>query len=229
MTMPVPARPAAHRLPHRGDDGVAVPAGRGGAHRRHLRLHGAAAPRARGEAEGQRLPQREDRQDPRAAAGLRVRLLRPAGRHRGASWCARACRSPCSTSAAWTRSSPCCTRWRRWSARRQRGLALLRRHARAAARDRRGGARACRAGRACSSRNGTSRTSARSAGCRELVGIAGGDDCFPELARAAAGQGPHHRRRRRDRAAQPGHHRRLLVRQEVPPREGGGAAGLGAR
>ena len=37
---------------------MAVPAGRGGAHRRHLRLHGAAAPRARGEAQGQRLPQR---------------------------------------------------------------------------------------------------------------------------------------------------------------------------
>jgi vitamin B12 transporter len=73
-------------------DRVAVPAGAGGAHRRHQRLHGAAAPGARREAQGQRLPERQDRQDPGAAARLRVRLFRPAGRHRGGADPRRACR-----------------------------------------------------------------------------------------------------------------------------------------
>ena len=77
------ARTATHRLPDRGNDRVAVPAGAGGAHRRHQRLHRAAAPGARGEAQGQRVSQRQDRQDPGTAARLRVRFLRPAGRHRG--------------------------------------------------------------------------------------------------------------------------------------------------
>jgi ABC-type hemin transport system substrate-binding protein len=46
------------------------------------------------------------------------------------------------------------------------GLAPARRHARAACTRSRRRAAPCRAGRACSSRSGTSRTSARSAGCR---------------------------------------------------------------
>jgi outer membrane cobalamin receptor len=53
----------AHRLPDRGNDRVALPAGRRSAHRRHQRLHRAAAPRARRKAQGQRLHQRQDRQD----------------------------------------------------------------------------------------------------------------------------------------------------------------------
>ena len=48
--------------------------------------------------------------------------------------------------------------------------------------------RASRAGRASTSRNGTSRRSPASAGCRSSIGIAGGDDCFPELARESLGK-----------------------------------------
>ena len=88
-------------------------------------------------------------------------------------------------------------------------------HARAAAGHRAGGRALPRRPR-CSSRSGTSRTSARSAGCRELLGIAGGDDIFPELAAQSLGKDRIIARRRRDRPAQPGHHHRLVVRQEVP-------------
>ena len=59
------ARPAAHRLPDRGDDRVALSARRGAPHRRHLGLHGAAAPRPRREAAGLGVPRRPDRQDRR--------------------------------------------------------------------------------------------------------------------------------------------------------------------
>ena len=45
-----------------------------------------------------------------------------------------------------------------------------------------------RAGRACTSRNGTSHRSRPSAWVSELVGIAGGDDVFPELARESLGK-----------------------------------------
>ena len=50
-------------------------------------------------------------------------------------------------------------------------------------------ARRCfRDGRACTSRNGTSRRSRGSAGCPSSSRIAGGDDCFPELARESLGK-----------------------------------------
>ena len=51
-----------------------------------------------------------------------------------------------------------------------------------------GAPHASRAGRACISRNGTSRRSPASAGCRSSIGIAGGDDVFPELARESLGK-----------------------------------------
>ena len=61
----------------------------------------------------------------------------------------------------------------------------------------------------------------------ELIGIAGGEDCFPDCARVAR-QESHHRGSARSGAARAGHHPRLVVRQEVPARDGRGAAGLGA-
>jgi hypothetical protein len=62
----------------------------------------------------------------------------------------------------------------------------------------------------------------------ELVGIAGGDDIFPERAAAPLGRDRIVADRVRDPGARAGHHHRLLVRQEVPLRAGGGAAGVGA-
>ena len=199
---------------------MAVPAGRGGAHRRHLRLHGAAAPRARGKAQGQRLPHarrstRSWRCEPDCVFGfsdLQADIAARAG----------------AQGRAGHHLQPA-----------QRGGDLL--HAVPGGGD--GGPRRRRPARcwkACARGCWQIEAAGRALPRRprvyfeewdephisairwvsELVGIAGGDDCFPELARAVAGQGPHHRRRRRDRAAQSRHRRRLLVRQEVPPREG---------
>ena len=83
LRLPIPHRapPASSASPRKTTEWLYL-LGAGGAHRRHLGLHRAAAPRARGKAQGQRLPERQDRQDPGAGARLRVRLLRPAGRHR---------------------------------------------------------------------------------------------------------------------------------------------------
>ena len=62
----------------------------------------------------------------------------------------------------------------------------------------------------------------------ELIGIAGGDDCFPELARDAAGQEPHHCRRRRDRlAATPTSSWAPGVARNSGPRKWPGASRLG--
>ena len=63
----------------------------------------------------------------------------------------------------------------------------------------------------------------------ELIGIAGGEDCFPELARQSLGQEPHHRRSARSAAARAGHHPRLLVRQEVSAGAGGRARRVAGR
>ena len=63
----------------------------------------------------------------------------------------------------------------------------------------------------------------------ELIGVAGGEDCFPELARAVARARSHHRRSAGGGAARAGHRARLLVRQEVPGREGRRASGLAGR
>ncbi len=60
----------------------------------------------------------------------------------------------------------------------------------------------------------------------ELIDLAGGEECFPELAGQSLGKQPHHRRCPGGAAARPGHHARLLVRQEVPPADPGGAPGL---
>ena len=51
----------------------------------------------------------------------------------------------------------------------------------------------------------------------ELLGIAGGDDCFPELAKERAGKQRIIADSAGDRAPQPRHHHRLLVRQEISP------------
>ena len=61
---------------------MALPARRGAPHRRHFRLHGAAASRARREAARVGLPRRQDRQDRRARTRPGDRLLRHAGRAR---------------------------------------------------------------------------------------------------------------------------------------------------
>ena len=60
----------------------------------------------------------------------------------------------------------------------------------------------------------------------ELIGIAGGDDVFPELALEPLGKGTDHRRPARGRAARAGHRLRLVVRQEIQPACGCGAAWL---
>ena len=169
VTIRLPRMPAtypdAHRLPHRGDHRDALPAGRGCAHRRHLGLHRAAAARAPGEAAGVRVHEREDRQDRRAAARPRARVLRPAGRHRrGAD--ARRHRSA-RVQSPQRRGDPAHDR----DARRHGRLRGEGRGARRRARGgHRAGARAAprgsRGGRASTSRNGTSRRSPASAGCR---------------------------------------------------------------
>ena len=59
----------------------------------------------------------------------------------------------------------------------------------------------------------------------ELIGIAGGDDVFPERAACALGKDRISERSRRGRAPRAGYHFRLLVRQALPP----GASGLPSR
>ncbi len=61
----------------------------------------------------------------------------------------------------------------------------------------------------------------------EIVGIAGGDDVFPELAVEPAGKDRIIARRRRADPQEPRADRRFVVRQEVPSGEGGRAARLG--
>ena len=61
----------------------------------------------------------------------------------------------------------------------------------------------------------------------ELIGIAGGEDCFPELARESLGKQSHHRGSAGSAAARAGHHSRLVVRQEVSAGDGGGARRAG--
>lgn len=205
---------------------MAVPAGRGGAHRGHLRVRCARAARVKKKPEGERLPQREDRQDPGAAARLRVRLLRSAGRHRGRARAPRCPGDHLQPAQRRQRSSRCCTRWLRWWA---------------------APTTACAGWKACAT--GWSRSRPRGAHClrprvyfeewdeppisgirwvSRLVGIAGGDDIFRELAVQPLGK-DRIVTTRRDRPPQSGHRRRVLVRQEVPARESGRAPGLGRR
>ncbi len=61
----------------------------------------------------------------------------------------------------------------------------------------------------------------------ELIGIAGGDDVFPERAACSLGQGSHSERSRRGGTPGSGYHHRFLVRQTVPPRTGGRPCRLG--
>ncbi len=221
------AVPEPHRLPDGGDDRDAVPAGRGLAHRRHLGLHGASAAGAQGETAGLGVHQREDR---------------PHRRARSPIWCS---------------VSPICRPTSRRSSIRhgievhvfnQRSVADILRvirtlggmigceaKAAALAERARGGPRVdprvrrrgCRAGRASTSRNGTSRRSPAIRWVSELIGIAGGDDVFPELAQQALG---------RDRiiadpleiaAARARSDLRLVVRQEVQPALRGCASRVG--
>jgi iron complex transport system substrate-binding protein len=62
----------------------------------------------------------------------------------------------------------------------------------------------------------------------ELLGIAGGDDCFPNWRCSRWARTASLPTAPRSCGA-PGHRHRLLVRQEVPAREGGGAPGLAGR
>jgi iron complex transport system substrate-binding protein len=165
-------------------------------------------------------------QDPGAGAGLRVRLFRPAGRHRGRA-------DPPGVQVtvfnqrSVARFSRCSTRWPRWWGRRSR--ACMRIEAmRAGLQAIEAAASRCRGGRACISRNGTSRPSAPSAGCRSWSASPAATTALPSWPRAA-GQEPHHCRPVGDRAALPRHRHRLLVRQEIPAREGGRAPGLAGR
>ena len=75
------------------------------------------------EAEGQRVHQREDRRDPRAAAGFRDRLLRHPGRHRRRADPPRRRGVDHATTAASTASSTTSGAWARWSARGERAEA----------------------------------------------------------------------------------------------------------
>ena len=217
-----------HRLPHRGDDRDAVPPRRGRAHRRHLGLHRAPAAGAAREAEGFRFHQREDRPHRRAST-----------------------RTSCS-------ASPTCRRTSRPSSR-ARGIEVHLFNHRSVAEILRmirmlGGMIGCEARAAALAERleaGVEATRAAAArlprrprvyfeewdepliaGIRwvgEVIEAAGGDNCFPELAREAARPRPHHRRSGGSRAPRAGHHFRVLVRQEIPPRPRGRAAGLGRR
>ena len=60
----------------------------------------------------------------------------------------------------------------------------------------------------------------------ELIGIAGGEDCFPGVGTRAAGQESHHRRPARGDASCARRDLRLLVRQEIPSRARRGTARL---
>ncbi len=61
----------------------------------------------------------------------------------------------------------------------------------------------------------------------ELIGIAGGDDVFPERALLRLGQGSHPGRCRRGGTPRPGCHFGILVRQALPPESSGGPRRLG--
>ena len=93
-----------HRLPHGGDDGSAVPARRGLAHRRHLGVHGAPAAGPQGKAAGLGVHQREDRQDRGAASRTWCSASRTCRRTSRPQLCVTASRCTSSTSAAWRRS-----------------------------------------------------------------------------------------------------------------------------
>ena len=154
---------ATHRLPDRRAHRGAVRAGRGAAHRRHLRLHRAAGARAAGKAARLGLHQRQAGAHPGAAARPGDRLFRHAGRHRpGADQGRRrgldqqpplGGRHPGLRAAAG-----------RDGRRRRQGAGLCRRSCARASMRCASAPRGCRAARACTSRNGTSRRSAPSAG-----------------------------------------------------------------
>ena len=175
--------------------------------------------RAARKAEGLGFHQREDRRDPRARTGPRDRLLRYPGRHRRDAGPRRGSRSGSATTAVSPASSATSAGSARWSARPSRATgwpANSRRESTASAAP----PTRCRGGRASTSRNGTSRRSAASAGSPNSSRIAGGDDIFPERAAKPLAT----RRILADRAEviarAPDTHRRLLVRQEVPARAG---------
>ena len=60
----------------------------------------------------------------------------------------------------------------------------------------------------------------------ELIEIAGGSNCFPELAAMSARPRPHHRGPDGGRAPRARHDPRIVVRQEIPARPGCRATGL---
>ena len=54
----------------------------------------------------------------------------------------------------------------------------------------------------------------------ELIGVAGGEDCFPGTGRPRRRRATHRRGPAGSRAPRTGPHHRILVRQEIPPRKG---------
>ena len=179
--------PPTDRLPHRGDDRNAVPAGRRAPHRRDLRLHGAAGARAQGEAARLGVHQREDRPHPGVATRSRPWILRPAGGHRRAARARRTGRAPVqpaqrrgdpphdphvgrhdrlrdANGASWWRD------WRTASRRARKRAQALPRRPRVYFEE---------------------WDEPLISGIRwvsELIGIAGGDDCFPELSVQSLGR-----------------------------------------
>ena len=117
-------------------------------------------------------------------ARLRVRLFRPAGRHRGRADPPRRAGhgvQPAQRGRDFFHAVPGGGDGGAGASRAWRGSRRMRARLR---RDRRRPRRACRAGRACSSRNGTSRTSAPSAGCRSWSASPAATTAFPSWPRS---------------------------------------------